>query len=309
MISTNALSVFLLHHHLNGPGNKNMCSIQDVMRARFTAADKFKRVCEDFTNLAILTNISTPGEIQLTFGHVDVGNKSLGKSVVAFSLAGYLSSPSVISFNIDIAFASDGDKIRLPIAEVLLCTAAGDLARSKKNRDWNSRNAVLLPPFLTEATILHGKSDACKLLKSFARSITKWESDAYSSSEADEASDDDSVVIIEAAEAKEKPGKAKQASAEMAAAKTLATITDDCDNVLALLQAVAVESPRVLAAPLYLRAEKHTRLVPTMERHKRTQAAHAGPTRPPGSHGRPYRCVNTAAYSRSAPSRRRRTAR
>ena len=52
----------------------------------------------------------------------------LGESVVAFALAGDLSSPSVISLNIEIAFAADGDKIRLPIAEVLLCAAASNLA-------------------------------------------------------------------------------------------------------------------------------------------------------------------------------------
>ena len=48
---------------------------------------------------------------------------------MAFALAGDLSSPSVIYFNIDIAFAADGDKIRFPIAEVLLSASAGDLAR------------------------------------------------------------------------------------------------------------------------------------------------------------------------------------
>ena len=42
--------------------------------------------------------------------------------------------------------------------------------------------------------------------------------DAYPSSEADEARDDDSAVTIEAAKAKN-PGKAKPASAEMAAAE------------------------------------------------------------------------------------------
>ena len=132
MISTIALSVFLLHHHLNGIGNKNPRSVQDGMRARDPAANKFKRVCEDFPNLAILTKSSTPAEIQLTFGHAEVGNKSLGESIVDFSLAGDLSSPSVISFKIKIDFAADGDKIRLPIAEVLLRAAAVDITRSKK---------------------------------------------------------------------------------------------------------------------------------------------------------------------------------
>ena len=53
-----------------------------------------------------------------------------------------------------------------------------------------------------------------------------------------------------------KPGKSKQASAETAAAETLASIADDCEDVLAFLQAVAVKYPRVLAAPLSLGAEK-----------------------------------------------------
>ena len=81
---------------------------------------------------------------------------------MAFSLAVNLSSPSVISFNVDITFAADGDKIHLLISEVLLRAAASDLARSKKQRYWTSRNAVLLPPFLTEAAIFHGESDAGK---------------------------------------------------------------------------------------------------------------------------------------------------
>ena len=106
------------------------------------------------------------------FGHAAVGNKSLGEFVVAFALACNLGSPSVISFNIEIAFATNGDKICLPIAEFLLCAAAGDLTRSKKQCDWTSCNAVLLPPFLSEAAILHGKSDAGELLKIFACFIT-----------------------------------------------------------------------------------------------------------------------------------------
>ena len=125
---------------------------------------------------------------------------------------------------------------------VLLHTAAGDLARSKKQRDWTSRNAVLLPPILTEAAILQCESDADELLKIFARSITEWASDADYSNKAYEANDNDSVVTIEATESKN-PGKAEQASAETAAAETLSTIADNCNDVFAFLQAVAVKSP------------------------------------------------------------------
>ena len=86
-----------------------------------------------------------------------------------------------------------------------------------------------------DVAIFHGKSDVGELLKTFACSITEWAPDADSLSEADEANDDDSVITIEAAEAKN-PGKAKQASSETATAETLANISDDCDDVLAFLQ-------------------------------------------------------------------------
>ena len=109
--------------------------VQEVMHASEPAADKFKNVCEDFPNLAILTKSSAPVEIQLTFGNEVVGNNPLGEYVVAFALAGDLSSPSVILFNIEIAFAADGENICLLIAHVLLCASAGDLARSKKQQD------------------------------------------------------------------------------------------------------------------------------------------------------------------------------
>ena len=69
MISTNALSMFILHHNLNGLGNKNLRSVQYVMCTSKPATEKYKRVCKDFPNLAILTNSATPGEIQLTFVH------------------------------------------------------------------------------------------------------------------------------------------------------------------------------------------------------------------------------------------------
>ena len=96
------------------------------MCASELVTDKYEKVCEDFLNLAILTKSST-GEIWLTFGHAAVGNKS-----VAFALAGNLSSPSVIFFNIKTTFSTDGKNIHFPIAEVLFRAAAGDLAQSKK---------------------------------------------------------------------------------------------------------------------------------------------------------------------------------
>ena len=144
----------------------------------------------DFPNFALLTKSSTPGEIQITFGRSTVGNKSLGGTLQASALSGDLASPSVIYFNLEIAFFPEGEKIRLPITEGLLRAAAGDLKAPKKQPDWQSFNAVLLPLFLTEAAILHGKSDAGELLKIFPRAITDWASDMAPPSEANEASDD-----------------------------------------------------------------------------------------------------------------------
>ena len=155
MISTNALSVFILHHNLNGLGNKNLCSIQDVTHISEPVARKYKRVCEDFPNIAILTKSATPGEIQLTFVHAAVGNKSLGGSFVAFSLAEDLSSPSVIYLKIKIAFAADGNKICLPIRKSsfvpLLATSRARRSRGTGLRTTpsSSRHFLRRPQYYT----------------------------------------------------------------------------------------------------------------------------------------------------------------
>ena len=174
---------------------------------------------------------------------------------MAFSLAGDPSPTSVISLKIEIDFAADGNKIRISVTEVLLHTAAGDLAHSNKQRDWTPRNAFLLTPFLTEDMILHGESDAGELLKIFSRSITECAKEGENTSKVDDDNDKDSVITIKAEDEKTvTPGKAKQATAE-----TFTTIADNCDNVLAFLQAVTVKSPQVIVSPLSLCADKRAR--------------------------------------------------
>ena len=168
MLSTNALSVFLFHHHQNEICNNNLHLIQDIMCVSDMAAKKYKKVCYDFPNVAILTKNATPGEGQLTFAHAIVGNKSFEESVVAFALDRNLDSPSVVTIKMDIDFSTDGNKIHLPITEVILCAATGDLARSKHQKDWTLRNTVLLPPILTETEILNRGLDAGELLKIFS---------------------------------------------------------------------------------------------------------------------------------------------
>ena len=62
----------------------------------------------------------------------------------------------------------DGDKICLPIPEVLLRAAAGNLVRSNNWQDWKPRKAVFLPQFQMEAEILDEEISVEELLKIFA---------------------------------------------------------------------------------------------------------------------------------------------
>ena len=77
MLSSKALSTFILHNNINVLYDNNLCLIQDIMCKSETASEKFKCVCKDLPNLAILKKSTTPGEVQLTFVHASVGNKSL----------------------------------------------------------------------------------------------------------------------------------------------------------------------------------------------------------------------------------------
>ena len=92
---------------------------------------KFKFIFVDFPNVMILTKSATLGEIQVTFHHASFGEKSLRETDTAFTLVGYHKYLTVVSINTKRAFTSAGDKIRLPITEVLLHAAVVDLAQSK----------------------------------------------------------------------------------------------------------------------------------------------------------------------------------
>ena len=103
----------------------------------------------------ILTKSAIPGEVKITFSHTDIWNNYLGKNVNIFSLAVFSKSPTVVSVDAKHAYASTGDKIRLPITEVILCASIRDLAHLKKIQDWVPTNAVLLVPVLTKVAITY----------------------------------------------------------------------------------------------------------------------------------------------------------
>ena len=119
---------------------------------------------------------------------------------MAFALAGNLDQPSVISIKMEIAFAMDCRNIRLPIMEIYLCTAAGDLDQSKNQRDWTLRKAVLLPPFLAEATIPNRESDAGELLNIFTHSVIERVEEGEDAGVDDDDSNDESEGCVEAEE-------------------------------------------------------------------------------------------------------------
>ena len=218
------------------------------MRLDDPNGSKFKRVRTDSPNLAVLTKITTPGEIQATYAYASVGNKPLGETVTAFSLAVSLEAPTVVSIDIKCDFSGNGDMIRPPTKEVLLFATAGNLAKSKKLRDWTSRNAVLIPTFLTEIALTDKETSAEALLKISAERINKQEAE-------NAAEESDTVEEIRTDEESKK--RAKTISMKDGTARDATDrIADGFDNILTLLQAVVLKAPQVQAAPLSLRAEK-----------------------------------------------------
>ena len=135
MISTNTLSIYILQQDQNDICDQNICSIQDAMRSDKPAGSKSKQVYTDLPNLEVLTNIATPGDIQVMYLHAYVGNKSLDETVTAFALAESLEAPTVVLIDIERSFAGDSERILLLTMEVLLRAAASELAKSKNLQD------------------------------------------------------------------------------------------------------------------------------------------------------------------------------
>ena len=103
MMSTNALSIFILRLDQKRVFNRILSSIQELMRMSKLVNKKFKHAWKYFPNTNILTKIPIPGGVQLTSAHASVGKKSLGESVTEFSLAGSLNSSTLVLIDVDIA--------------------------------------------------------------------------------------------------------------------------------------------------------------------------------------------------------------
>ena len=86
MISTNALSIYILQQDQNNIFEQNLRSIQDAIHLDKPYGSKFKWVCTELPNMAVLTKSATSKDIQGTYVHASVGNKSHGKTVTSFAL-------------------------------------------------------------------------------------------------------------------------------------------------------------------------------------------------------------------------------
>ena len=75
MISTNVISLFLLVHDHNVVFNRNLHSIQDLMRSYKLEGTKFKHICADFPNLVLLNKNANLGEM-FPLGGIPLGGLS-----------------------------------------------------------------------------------------------------------------------------------------------------------------------------------------------------------------------------------------
>ena len=195
MMFSNALLLFLLDHDQNGFCNHNLCSIQNLMCLDKPYVTKFKRMRADFPNHALLAKITTPGNIQVTFGNMFFGNKSLRETITPFYFVRSLESPMMVSINtkrtFSIAIVIYSEKNHLPVKEVLFCTFFGELVRSNKLKYWTSLNNVLLLPFFTDAVDLSIKTSAAELLNIFSSKISDHRLETSSKTLERECEDED----------------------------------------------------------------------------------------------------------------------
>ena len=224
-------------------------SIQELMRSDDPGVYNIKWLWTELPNLALLTNSETHREVQVTYVHASVGNKSLGETVTAFTLSESLKSLTAVTIDAERAFAGNGEKIRLTTIKVLICAAVGDLSKSKNLRDWVAMEKLPPPPLLTKAVVLEGETAAGELLNKFTANITESGSESTTKKpegDSKSKSDGENTKYVNE-KTMYKSAMARGVTDEIAA---------DCDNIIAFLQAVAVKAPRVAAVPLSLRVDK-----------------------------------------------------
>ena len=153
----------------------------------------------------------------------------------------------MVSIDAYCEFSGSGEKILLPITEVLLRASIGSLVRSKKLCKRVVLNSVLLLQFLSKAVILEGEMQGAELLKAFAVNILEQvlEATIEDLEKEDECNLDEDKTKATKSKAMRKVAMVRNATDEIAS---------DCYDILAFIQAVAVKAPIVVAILLLFRA-------------------------------------------------------
>ena len=132
--------------------------------------------------------------------------------------------------------------------EKILCAAASELAKLKKLWYRTSKNAVLLPPILTDIALTNRETAAEALLMIFAKSINDQEVEIFAEildEKEESGSDNDNKKSA-------KTRSMKDATARNA----MDGLTANCEKIITLLQVVALKAPQVQAVPLSLQSYK-----------------------------------------------------
>ena len=141
----------------------------------------------------------------------------------------------MVTINAESAFTGSGDKIHLITSKVLLRAAIRDFSKLKKLCNWADLNVILLPPFLTKAVILEVETAAEELLKAFSNKIVERVLES-----ATKELEDDSARGSD--EDNNKDANVKTTEKAVAMRDKMEKFASNCDDILTLLQAVAVKS-------------------------------------------------------------------
>ena len=171
MISSTTLYTIIIRHDLNGPCDKNIRLIQYLMRTSKPAGKKFN-IYAKFSQIWPYS----PREPHWATSNLHsctclLAKNPLGNLLLPFPMRDRLrhrqsttstsTSPSPLQAT---GFGSLSPRYSFAPPSTTL--------RGQKKRDWVALNAVLIPPLLTEATILDSETSAANLLKVFVKCIT-----------------------------------------------------------------------------------------------------------------------------------------
>ena len=136
------------------------------------------------------------------------------------------------------SFASTGKNIRLPIMEVFIHSAVGNLAWYNNLCNWLLINSVLLMPFLAKTVILDRQVSSVKIIKKLETKIPEHGLEV--SIKTSHSREDDKLGR------KDDTTVNKKTDMEAATLKETEAISENCDGILEFFQEFMEKSPKVV---------------------------------------------------------------